>query len=82
MTKTLISTNQPNPIRETWVSKLVFITIPCLKFWHLYKNKVQLSLFTVYLAEILQNITEPFCKMKKQTFTVYKIYALADITSL
>ena len=31
--KILISTKLPNPIRETRVSKLVFITIPCLKFW-------------------------------------------------
>ena len=26
-------TKLPNPICETRVSKLVFITIPCLKFW-------------------------------------------------
>ena len=25
----------PDPIRETQVSKLVFITIPCLKLWSL-----------------------------------------------
>jgi hypothetical protein len=31
--KILISTKLPNPIPETRVSKLVFITIPCLKFW-------------------------------------------------
>ena len=30
--KLLISTKMPNPIRETPVLKLVFITIPCLKF--------------------------------------------------
>ena len=29
----LIFTKLPNPIREIRVSKLVFITIPCLKFW-------------------------------------------------
>ena len=33
MTKILLSTKLPNPIPETLVSKLVFITIPCLKFW-------------------------------------------------
>ena len=32
MTKILISTKLPNPIRETRVSKLVFISIPCIKF--------------------------------------------------
>jgi len=31
----LISTKLPNPINETRVSKLVFITIPFLKFWAL-----------------------------------------------
>ena len=30
-----ISIKLPNPIRETLVSKLVFMTIPCLKFWAL-----------------------------------------------
>ena len=29
----LISTKLPNPIRETRVPKLVFMTITCLKFW-------------------------------------------------
>ena len=33
ITKILISTKLPNPIRKTRVLKLVFITIPCLKFW-------------------------------------------------
>ena len=33
ITKILISPKLPNPIRETPVLKLVFITIPCLKFW-------------------------------------------------
>ena len=33
MTKILISTKLTNPIRQTRVLKLVFITIPCLKFW-------------------------------------------------
>ena len=33
LTKILISTKLPNPITETRVSKLVFIIIPCLKFW-------------------------------------------------
>jgi len=33
ITKILISTKLPNPIPETRVSKLVFITIPWLKFW-------------------------------------------------
>ena len=37
MTKILISTKLTNPIRETRVLKLVFITIPCLKFWALSK---------------------------------------------
>ena len=31
--KILIFTKLPNPIRETRVLKLVFRTIPCLKFW-------------------------------------------------
>ena len=31
--KILISTKLPKPIRDTRVLKLVFITIPCLKFW-------------------------------------------------
>ena len=35
ITKILISTKLPNPIHETRVLKLVFITIPCLKFWAL-----------------------------------------------
>ena len=29
----MITTKLPNPIRKTRVLKLVFITIPCLKFW-------------------------------------------------
>ena len=29
----MISTKLPTPIREARVPKLVFITIPCLKFW-------------------------------------------------
>ena len=33
LAKILISTKLPNPIRKTQVSKLVFRTIPCLKFW-------------------------------------------------
>ena len=33
ITKILISTKLSNPIRETRILKLVFITIPCLKFW-------------------------------------------------
>ena len=33
--KILISTKLPTPILETWVSKLVFITIPGLTFWAL-----------------------------------------------
>ena len=33
--KILISTKLPNPILKTRVSKLVFITIPCHKFWPL-----------------------------------------------
>ena len=33
ITKILILTKLPNPIRETRVLKLVFRTIPCLKFW-------------------------------------------------
>ena len=33
--KILIFTKLRNPIRETRVLKLVFITIPCLKFWAL-----------------------------------------------
>ena len=33
ITKILIPTKLPNPIRKTRVLKLVFITIPCLKFW-------------------------------------------------
>jgi len=33
ITKILITTKLPNPIRKTRVLKLVFITIPCLKFW-------------------------------------------------
>ena len=32
----------PKPIRETRVLKLVFITIPCLKFW------AQVSMYKVY----------------------------------
>ena len=35
ITKILISTKLPNPIRKTRVLKLVFITRPCLKFWAL-----------------------------------------------
>jgi len=35
MTKLLMSIKLHNPIRETLVSKLVFITVPCLKFWAL-----------------------------------------------
>ena len=35
ITKILIFTKLSNPIRETRVLKLVFITIPCLKFWAL-----------------------------------------------
>ena len=33
ITKILISTKLPNPVRETRVPKLGFITIHCLKFW-------------------------------------------------
>jgi hypothetical protein len=33
ITKILIFTKLPNPIPETRVSELVFITIPCHKFW-------------------------------------------------
>ena len=37
----------PNPIRETRVLKLVFITIPCLKFWALqYGNSTDLGIKT------------------------------------
>ena len=42
-----ISTKLPNPIRETRVLKLVFITIQCLKFWALvfihqsFRNKLE-----------------------------------------
>ena len=35
LTKILFSTKQLNPIHEARVLKLVFITIPCLKFWAL-----------------------------------------------
>ena len=37
-----------NPIRETRVLKLVFITIPCLKFWAL--SYVLGSVFTIHLV--------------------------------
>ena len=42
-TKILISTKLDKPICETRVPKLVFRTIPCLKFWALY------SLHSVYI---------------------------------
>ena len=35
ITKILISIKLPNPIRKTRALKLVFIKIPCLKFWAL-----------------------------------------------
>ena len=35
ITKILISTRLPNPNSKTRVLKLVFTTIPCLKFWPL-----------------------------------------------
>ena len=36
ITKILIFTKLPNPIRVTRVLKLVFRTIPCVKFWALW----------------------------------------------
>ena len=36
----------PKPIRETRVLKLVFITIPCLKFWALHYFSVQCTVYT------------------------------------
>ena len=40
-----------------------------------------LFLFTVYLAEMLQNIIQRFAaRMTKQSFTVYIKYTLADVT--
>ena len=50
LTKILISTKLPNPIGESRVLKLVFITIPCLKFWaqrRLYR------LYTDFLYRVL-----------------------------
>ena len=42
ITKILITTKLPNPIRKTRVLKLVFITIPCLKFWAQgVRNRIQ-----------------------------------------
>ena len=36
----------PDPIRETQVSKLVFITIPCLKLWSLENTCMYLFTFS------------------------------------
>ena len=40
ITKILISTKLPNPIRDIRVSKLVFIMIHCLKFWAQCKSTI------------------------------------------
>ena len=45
-----------------------------------FTNTVQLSLFTVYLAEMLQNIIQRFAELTKQSFTVNIKYTLADVT--
>ena len=39
----------PKPIRETRVLKLVFITIPCLKFWALSLISVLIAKTTDYI---------------------------------
>ncbi len=50
ITKILITTKLPNPIRKTRVLKLVFITIPCLKFWALvYPIRTKLRLYRIFL---------------------------------
>jgi len=46
--KILISTKLPNPINETRVSKLVFITIPFLKFWAQGDSRLQCTLYNVH----------------------------------
>ena len=46
----------PNPILETRVLKLVFITIPCLKFWALATHSFScttISFFVLYLIDII-----------------------------
>jgi len=60
ITKILIFTKLPNPIPETRVSELVFITIPCHKFWVLG------YCLRVILNEFHQNL-------KKTTSTVLSV---------
>ena len=56
ITKILVSTKLPNPIRNTRVLKLVFITIPCLKFWAL---KSQFCVGNPVYDQITRTLSEP-----------------------
>ena len=38
----------PDPIRETQVPELVFITIPCLKFWAQTKSVTVLTVNNIH----------------------------------
>ena len=84
-TKILISTKLDKPICETRVPKLVFRTIPCLKFWALY------SLHSVYIE--LPYIDEFWrcsvhtmyiCNIKQWKFTKKNnsLYSYTDVVRL
>ena len=67
----MISTKLPNPIRKTRVLKLVFITIPCLKFWALYKLSISILYST--LSPIIFN------EYARQLFVVFQLKRNYDI---
>ena len=54
----------PNPINETRVLKLVFITIPCLKFWALGWRVVDICTLKKSSVKV---VSVSFCKNVMQT---------------
>ena len=56
----------PNPIRETRVSKPVFITIPCLKFWALKNNNLwPMATLYMYLYVFISPLITDIYKLCK-----------------
>ena len=58
--KLLVSTKMPNPILETRVSKLVFITIPWLKFWAQSSLHAQVLQYTLLINNGLLGTQYPW----------------------
>ena len=64
------NTKLPNPIRETRVLKLVFRTIPCLKFWALGVRVSELESIIAEIKEKFQLSTEQISCLQKSDLDI------------